>query len=491
LHVADDISVSNGAAISSDGNVGSAGAIEIHAGSLAIGGPGLFSTISTRTSAEGAAGPIDLDLADRLTVREGGQITSDTSGTGPAGAIRIQANAASIDGGRSFGGIFSQTLQRDGGNAGTISLNLRGGLSITNAGQISSNTFGGGNAGRIDVTARSLLISGSPSETGILSEAGSGSTGAAGAVTLAVLGDLTMTSNARIATDTAGSGVAGDVKVKAVGRILVDGSEISSKATNESAGQTGNLTVAAGQAIALSNGGSLSIRNDATAADAAALTRTLLSVSAPTIRLDHGGEITAQSTGNVAASDVDVRFTDRLVLDPSSITTSANQGDGGDIRIAGGKLLWLDHSEIITSVSGVSGNGGNISIQADTLVMNTGFIQANTAAAGASAGNVRVDVQQIVPSGGTVLVGGSAVTEFKEGVNIIQAAAPTGINGVIDVTAPVLDIAGELKPAEAKIVNLAAVGRDLCRVGAGSSLTPTGRGGLRPHAAGFIRPEWR
>jgi hypothetical protein len=35
------------------------------------------------------------------------------------------------------------------------------------------------------------------------------------------------------------------------------------------------------------------------------------------------------------------------------------------------------------------------------------------------------------------------------------------------------------------------VGRDLCRVGASSSLTPLGRGGLRPTVAGLIRPEIR
>ncbi len=112
----------------------------------------------------------------------------------------------------------------------------------------------------------------------------------------------------------------------------------------------------------MSNGGILSIRNHATVADPSRLTPTLLSVSAPRVTLKDAS-ITAESTGNIAASDIQIRFGDRMVVDPSSITTSANQGAGGDITIAGGNgLLWLDHSQITTSVG--TGNGGDINIRA-------------------------------------------------------------------------------------------------------------------------------
>ena len=76
------------------------------------------------------------------------------------------------------------------------------------------------------------------------------------------------------------------------------------------------------------------------------------------------------------------------------------------------------------------GNGGDISIQAPTLVMQTGFIQANTAAANASGGKVNIDVDALVPSGSTLFVGGATPFTFAPGVfgfNVIQAAAPTGV----------------------------------------------------------------
>jgi len=39
------------------------------------------------------------------------------------------------------------------------------------------------------------------------------------------------------------------------------------------------------------------------------------------------------------------------------------------------------------------------------------------------------------------------------------------------------------------VVSFGALAKDLCRVGASSSLTPVGRGGLRATATGMIRPE--
>jgi hypothetical protein len=273
----------------------------------------------------------------------------------------------------------------------------------------------------------------------------------------------------------------------------VDGesSAIVASAQSGSSGQAGVVTVGATDTIALSNGGTLSIQNDSSVLESSSLTPTLLSVSARDITLKEAA-ITAASTGNVPASDIRISFADRLTLDPSRITTSASEGNGGSIRIDGGKVLVLDNSQITTSVSGASGNGGDISISAGALVMRTGFIQANTAGAGASGGNISIDVNTLVPSGNTLAVGGSTAAVFQPGVsgsNVIQAAAPTGVSGTIDVTTPALDVAGSLKGLSAGLIDSAIVSRDLCRVGAGSSLTPVGRGGLRSLASGMIRPE--
>ena len=194
-------------------------------------------------------------------------------------------------------------------------------------------------------------------------------------------------------------------------------------------------------------GVNISIRNNATVADPSRLNPTLLAVSAPDITL-RDAKITAESVGNVDASGIQIRFSGQLLVDPSSITTSANLGNGGPISIGGGQNILLQDSQITTSVQGGLGNGGDISIQAGSLVMQSGFIQANTAARGASGGNVNINVQTLLPSGNSVFVGGNTPFIFQPGVsgpNVIQAAAPTGVRGVINTTRDALRNAPEFK----------------------------------------------
>ena len=154
----------------------------------------------------------------------------------------------------------------------------------------------------------------------------------------------------------------------------------------------------------------------------------------------------------------------------------------------------LENSQVTTSVLGQSGNGGDIGVAASVLVMNTGFIQANTAARAASGGNVLIDVASLVPSGNTLMLGSRSAHAFRPGIfgyNVIEAAAPTGLSGNIQVTSPALDLAGALGGLSTAMIDFGALGKDPCRVGAGSSLTPLGRGGLPATAGGAIRPEPR
>jgi hypothetical protein len=49
-----------------------------------------------------------------------------------------------------------------------------------------------------------------------------------------------------------------------------------------------------------------------------------------------------------------------------------------------------------TSVLGQSGNGGDISVATDTLLLDTGLVQANTAAQGAKGGTISLNVQTLI-----------------------------------------------------------------------------------------------
>jgi hypothetical protein len=235
---------------------------------------------------------------------------------------------------------------------------------------------------RSRVRAENIIVDGQNEHTGFgiqtlsLSKTG----GNAGDIAVSAQEALSVIRGGFISASTnSASGHSGSVTVHA-GNLLVDGtrSEISASARKGSSGQIGSLAVNAAHAVTLANGGKLSIQNDASVVMPGDIQPTLLSVSAPIIILANSGQITTESTGNISAGSIAVSFIDRLALDPSLITTSANQGNGGAIHITGNGVVLVDGSQITTSVSGLSGNGGDIVIRAAALVMNTGFIQANT-----------------------------------------------------------------------------------------------------------------
>ena len=502
VEVATDGSITllNGGTISANtSSSANGGNVHVRAAQLTIDdmGSSVFTGITAHSGfGGGPAGSIDVAVSGPINLLGGGVISSDTYSSGNAGNVAVRAGRLTIDGqaDNQFTGITSQSLWGSG-HAGRVDVTISGQLGVLNSGAISTTTSTQGNAGAIFIRARDMLIDGrggdfvtgvSSDSTGVLGD------GRAGDLSVQVSGNLAVLAGGSITSNTFSKGPAGDVDVKA-GSVLVDGfgSMVAAIAAPGSAGQTGNVTVTGGEAVAVTNKGRLSLQNAATVEAPQAIVPGLLTVSAPGISLTNGS-ITTRSTGNVAAGNIQVNFTDRLWLDPSSISTSANEGNGGSIRIQGGKLMVLDNSQITTSVLGASGNGGDIGVKSDVLVMNTGFIQANTAALAASGGNVFIDVGALIPSGSTLTLGSRSAHAFAQGVfgyNVIEAAAPDGISGNVQVSSPALDLAGALGGLTTAMIDFGALGKDPCRVGAGSSLTPVGRGGLPPTAGGLIRPE--
>ena len=487
-----------GGQVSSDTlSSGNAGTVTAVAANIVIdggvqGGAGIFSD----TFGSGHAGHVSVRTPGHLSITGRGQISSSAHIAGDAGPVQVIAASIAIDGQGAIGsGIFSES-RGPAGNAGDVTVHAGGALSLVNAGQISSSSVRSGNAGKVTVTAGSSIAIDAQGNNGLFTTAGIFSDtqgdGNAGQVSVDAVAQLSIAGGGKISSSTSGAGIAGSVLVNS-GTLVVDGanSSIAASAADGSSGQTGNVTVTAGSSILLSNGGNLSIRNDATVLDPAAIVPTVLSVSAPDITLKDAS-ITAASTGNVAASDIEISFTNHLFIDPSSITTSANLGNGGSIMIGGGQFITLENSQITTSVLGLTGNGGDISISADTLFLLTGFIQANTGAANASGGLVNINVQFLLASGNSLFTGGNVPFVFQPGVfgfNVIQAAAPTGLSGLVQLTTPPLDVSGSLVGLSTQALDIGGLARNPCQVTGGSSLAQAGRGGLPPSARGLLRYE--
>ncbi|MBF0265255.1 MAG: filamentous hemagglutinin N-terminal domain-containing protein [Gammaproteobacteria bacterium] len=492
ITVKDLLQVLNGSAItSSTFSQGNAGTVNINADSALIDSQGSLSATAITSSAEadsqGEAGNVILNIRDLLQVFNGGQILSSTFSKGNAGTVNINAGNAVIDGQNNEGifltGITSAAQPGSIGDAGNVNVTIDNLLQVINGSEISSSAFAKGNAGRINIDADNLIINGGGEESAITSSAQRGSLGNAGNVNITIHDLLQILNGGRIASATLAEGDAGIVTI-AVKNALLDGQEsefftgIASSAQADSSGQTGSVDVIAHNDLTMRNYSSISLRNLALAENASILTPTVLKVSARKLSMTNS-TITAASTANVAASNIEINFTDLIDLNSSAISTSAQDGNGGSIAIDGSGLLVVKNSQTTTSVLGTEGNGGNISIKTNALALKTGFIQANTAAADALGGNIIIDTPVLASTGNSLYSGGNEQLEFKPdnqfGYNVIQAAAPDGVSGDIDITAPEIDLTATLGTLTTPSFEVGNFGRSPCNVTDGSSFVVTGK----------------
>ncbi|HLZ77445.1 filamentous hemagglutinin N-terminal domain-containing protein [Phenylobacterium sp.] len=239
-----------------DAGTGAAGSVTVNSSSLTL----RDASIASDTSSSGAAGSVAIVTGD-LTLqglnRGNTFISSDSLGTGDAGAVTIQARNLSADGGAV---ISSSSLPGASGRSGVLTLNtdsvtLRSGALIATA---SSNRTP---AGQINLTTGTFVADGD--ETGLDSEnsAGLGSRRPVGgdAGTIRVFAhSLTVENGARISTDSF-AGAAGDIEISMpAGTILklTGATAPGSIDTSSGAGTGGRIVIGTPLAVVL-NGGSI------------------------------------------------------------------------------------------------------------------------------------------------------------------------------------------------------------------------------------------
>lgn len=481
-----DLSISGGGLISSSTHTrGNAGEVRVTAANVTITDSAGIESSTTETSA-GYAGRVFLTTPGALSMRSGARISTSFSGSGGtasdsasgnSGWIRVDAGSVSIDGEGQATGIFSTANPRSVASAGLVGVGASGNIVLKNGGAISSSTYSTGESGIVSVEAENILIDGQGRNssasvgTGIFSSTRNDSgdygsySGNANSVDVTARNTLSLLDGGQIASATYFSGNAGKVNLTAK-NLVVDG---YGRAATAPASGTGVYT----SSTSYGNAGDVKI-------------------TAGKLSVANGAEVSSSASGEGIAGDVTIHSESATIRGIASIATSAVKGNGGNIAVQGSGVLMLDRSQISTSVSGsINGNGGNIAIAAETLVMKTGFIQANTAAPNANGGFVSIAAQNLIPSGNTLFVGGNTPYAFAPGafgLNVIQAAAPTGVSGEIQISSPTLDVAATLVGLNAQMTRSDRLARRPCENLGGSSLAVTGRGGLPSSGADLLSP---
>lgn len=404
-----NISVQNQSGLAIDGSEGG-GSVVIRGGKLAIDG----SSVTSFNSGATQGGGISIE-AESLSMTNGAVVSTDTYGSGAAGSVAVEvAGDASISGTNSFGvGSEISANTETAANGGTISFRAGGQLTLENDGVISTNSDGTGNAGAITVEASSadlgsgtsisaydgrveVDVNGPLHMTNDSSIAADTQADAGGDVIVNAL-QLDMSGTSQITADaTYFSGAGGQVYVNA-GSISIEGIGHLVSSFNGLIGETG-ITA---DSLYEGNAGSVHVTTGQLSLDGGAV------ISAECFAAGNGGSVTvnctqAQLTNQSEISTTSMNDAGSVTIQASSLSLSGGSlintsaGDnGGNISLHVGQLLYLDSSEILAFAGEVSfpgqaagGKGGNILIDPQFVVLGDSLISANDLASIGSNGNI-------------------------------------------------------------------------------------------------------
>ncbi|MGK5094231.1 filamentous hemagglutinin N-terminal domain-containing protein [Deltaproteobacteria bacterium TL4] len=416
------------------GNNGAGGNIQIQVDSLSLKNVAL---ITAATQGAGNAGNITLNV-QTATLESGGQITTATQGAGKGGVLSVTATKEIAITGleqNKNSGIYSTT--KDIGQAGTISIHSSL-LTVGQDGQIAASSEGlnegSGSGGNLQIQADTLVLK----NGGVITVDTKG-TGHAGSISLEVQ-NATLESGGQVSSGTQGMGNAGSLSVNAKENITISGvgQEKSSGlfSTTTSTGKAGDITIHSAQLtldqegiIAASvdttqqsgEGGSIQITTTGLTASNKGVIKAdtkgdgnagSLNVNTGILTLESGGQLSTETQGKGKAGTLTVVATGELTIKGVSegqnsglFSTTSSSGDAGNVIVQTPKLLLDEGGVIAASVETKkqSGQGGDIQLQADTLIIqNTGLLKADTQGTG-SAGIISVNsINTTLDSGGRI-----------------------------------------------------------------------------------------
>ena len=422
-----NISVQDGSVILTDtlGN-GSGGNVDVRAiESFEVAGISALSPIFSSILADvapgatGNGGNIVIET-DGLQVKDGGQISSGTFGVGNAGTLTVKTQDIQIIGGSLFGpsGLFTPVALGATGNGGRLTIETSS-LEITDAGQISSTTSGFGNSGNILIKADKIYVSGA-------NEFAPSNIVATVFKIPGIPEDI-----ATFLGASAGKG--GNLSIETGTLQVTDGAQIA--VSTSGTGSAGNITIKAEnvELSGFSRGASSGLFANAIMESGNGgninLTSDRLTITdGATINVGNFASNPKIPPGTGTAGNITIN-SGTIQLDSSSseafssITASTNSQAGGNITLNVDSGIALTNNSQINSQTRGKGDGGNIKLTADTLEINSGgLFSANTAASG-NAGSINLTINT------------ANFSDFDSGVQSEVEETATGNGGSIAISA--------------------------------------------------------
>jgi len=443
-----------------------------------------FSLTAVADLTPGNGGQISV-ITPSLVMNAGTRIDSSTLWDGDAGQIIGKVGNLTLNDGAQLrsqsGGVAVSSGQPSigNGNGGSVTLTVDDSILITGSNSaVSTNTFGGGDAGNISLSANQINVQNGGSVTsesgGTLASKFFVGTGNAGQITVSTP-TLTMADGGAISVKTSGAGNAGTISLNVADFTQSGGSRVDSSTSG--AGSGGDITVTAADSASISGLGT-GLFSTASSTGAGGN----INVQAPQVQIVDGAIISANSTGTATATAGNVNIvTSDLNMQNGSITTEAALALGGNITITTtGSLVHLTDSEITTSVHGGGGKGGDIAINSDLVILDNSRILAN--AFGGPGGNINITADVFL-----VNSGGQLPTSLE---GIVDASSALSTPGTINIQATFTDVTGEVAQLPETPLRATELLRAACAArfvgGKASSLVLGGRDGVPIQPGGLL-----
>ena len=461
-----------------------------------------------------ANGTIQIRSQD-LTLNNGSILLAQNSGIGPKlelGAIRVNSSGTVLlEGGtrdRTIGsGIEVQTLgSREGA---TIDINARN-LIVSDIARVSSLAFGTGSTGDIRIQASEGVsieskVLNDPAQVAVILSLTSGP-GNSGDIQIRTP-LLRATNNAVISAATLGAGAAGNMDVESdrielsrggtigsssfvsgnAGTLNLNARQIELKeggliSTNSlGSGNAGSIVIDASESLILT-GSNTNIPSAvrSTVRSAPLILQQLfgapanatgnggsITIRSPQVLLNNQAQINVRNEGSGEGGNIDIQ-TERLVLDDrTSLVAATKVGTGGDIRLRS-QIIALRRESSISVTAGSRGQGGTIDIDTDVLLgLENSDIVANAVLG--TGGEIRIAADQIY---------GLQYRSQLTPENDITAISQFGLNGSVRIQDLRLNPNVEAIPLPIALPDSNRRISDRCNDRPTNRFIITGRGGL-------------
>lgn len=453
----------------------------------------------------------DINITARsLSVRNGSGISTSMFGVGNGGNISINAaDSVSLDGVNSNGmsTIVTSTVEPGAkGNSGNIDITTRS-LSVTGGAQLQVLTRGQGNAGNLRITATDSVsfdgVSSNRRPSSAFSTVETGAVGNGGSINITTR-SLSVTNGGVLTARTNGEGNAGNIRITASEIVSLDGvgidggsSGIFSTVGSEGVGKGGEIIITT-KSLAVTNGAQLLVG---------------------TRGKGDGGNVRIIATDSVSFDGVGSNEQSSGIF--STVAAETAIGKGGLIEIEAG-LISVTNRAVLNANSLGKGGAGNIEIKADSvgvdqasiaaetvagqgnitlrslslMLRNRSFITTNAKGSDIVGGNITIDVGVLAALensdisanseefvGGNVTIDTQAIfgTQARDALTSQSDITATGAiaAGTIAINIPDVDPSSGLVELPDNVVDVTRLIADRCLPARkGSSFIITGRGGI-------------